>query len=121
MPTDPGIWFGMMGGILVTIIVAIICGLIALGGVVRFARTGSMSEAFNLSLILETIGKVGWGTYIIALIIMGIVVVAVSIAIGIIPIIGGIIQLIVTPWIGVFSMRYICMLFDTAGDSAPAL
>ncbi len=120
MPTAPGIWLGMMGGILLTIVVAFICGLIALGGVVRFARTGSVGEGFNFSAILETIGKIGWGTYIIALIIMGIVIFVVTIVISIIPFVGGILQLILAPWIGVFSMRYICMLFDTAGGSTPS-
>ena len=44
---------------LLFVIVAIITGLLATIGVVRFARTGSMGEAFNFGAILETIGKIG--------------------------------------------------------------
>lgn len=115
--TGYGAMWGMMGGILLTTIIAFILGLIALIGVVRFARTGSMGEAFNFSEILATIGKIGWGTYIIALIIMMVVVLAVTIVLSIIPIIGGIIQFIIGPPVGIFTMRYICLLYDSAGTA----
>jgi hypothetical protein len=41
---------------------------------IRLARTGSFNEAFNFSAILETIGKIGWIHYIIALIFIGILI-----------------------------------------------
>lgn len=112
-----GLIMGMMGGILLTVIVAFILGLFALVAVVRFARTGAMGEAFNFSEILATIGKIGWGTYILALIIMTILVFIVSLILGMIPIIGGILSFIFGPFIGVFSMRYVCLLYDSAGTA----
>ena len=39
-------------------------------GVVRFARTGSIGEAFNFSAIRATIAKIGWVPYIIALVVL---------------------------------------------------
>ncbi|OPY35931.1 MAG: hypothetical protein A4E35_02207 [Methanoregula sp. PtaU1.Bin051] len=107
----------MLGGILITVIVAFIFGLFAIIGVVRFARMGTMGEAFNLSAILAMIKKIGWVSYIIALLIMMIIVLVISIVLGIIPIIGGILQFIINPFIGVFTMRYICMLYDSAGTA----
>lgn len=112
-----GVLMGMMGGILLTVVVAFIVSLFALVGVVRFGRTGSMKEAFNFSAIRETIGKIGWGTYILALVIMMVLVGIVSIILGIIPIIGSILSFIFGPFIGVFSMRYICLLYDSAGTA----
>lgn len=112
-----GIFMGMMGGILLTVIVGFILGLFAIVGVVRFARTGSIGEAFNFNAILATIGKIGWGTYIIALIIMGVIVSVISIVLSFIPFIGGIIQFIIGPPISIFSARYICMLYDSAGTA----
>jgi hypothetical protein len=109
------VWMSMMGGILITLIVAFILGLFAIIGMVRFARTGSVGEAFNFSAILTTIGKIGWGGYIVALLIMTVVILIVTVVLGIIPIIGGIVQLIVNPFISVFTMRYICLLYDSAG------
>ena len=63
-----GLAGGAILGLILFVIVAIITGLLATIGIVRFARTGSMGEAFNFGAILETIGKIGWGGYIIALI-----------------------------------------------------
>ena len=42
--------------------------------IVRFARTGNFGDAFNFSAIFGHIGKIGWISYIIALIIGGVVV-----------------------------------------------
>ncbi len=108
---------GMLGGILLMIIVAFVCGLFAIIGVVRYARTGSFGEAFRFSAILETIHRIGWGAYIAALLIVMVIVMGISFILGVIPIIGGIIQLIINPFIGVFTMRYICLLYDSAGTA----
>jgi hypothetical protein len=110
-----GIFMGMMVGILLTVIVGFVIGLFAIVGVVRFARTGSMGEAFNFNAILATIGKIGWGTYIIALVIMGVIVTVISVVLSLIPFVGSIIQFIIGPAVSVFSARYICMLYDSAG------
>ena len=106
---------GIILGIIVAVILAFIIGLFAIIGVVRFARTGKMGEAFNFSEILATIRKIGWGAYILALIILFVLVFIVEFVAGIIPIIGSIITLIIAPWILVFTARYICILYDTAG------
>src|SRR4030042_1568403 len=47
--------------------------LIQFIGVIRFARTGKMGEAFNFGEILTTIEKIGWVPYITAILIMIIV------------------------------------------------
>jgi hypothetical protein len=102
-------------GLLVSTVLAIILALFAIIGIVRFARTGTMSEAFNFNAILATMSKIGSLGYIIALIILFILVFIVMILIGIIPYIGGLLQLLISPFIGVFIMRYICLLYDSAG------
>ena len=43
-------------------------------GAVRFARTDSFGEAFNFSAILAHIGRIGWGPYIVALIVLMVVI-----------------------------------------------
>jgi hypothetical protein len=62
-------------------LVEIIVGLIVPIASIRFARTNSFSEAFNIGAILEYIGKIGWINYIIALILVTLVI---AIPIGII-------------------------------------
>lgn len=110
---------GVLLGILVALIVGFIIGLIAIFGVVRFARTGSIGEAFNFSGILATIGRIGWGSYILALIVVVVIIVIVEIVLGIIPYIGVILQLIASPFITVFYSRYIALLYDS-GEVAVA-
>lgn len=108
---------GMIVGFLVFMIVAIITGLFATIGIIRFARTGSMGEAFNFGAILETIGKIGWVNYIIALIIAGIIVGIVEVVCMIIPYIGQIILFILLPVLTIFEARYLCLLYDAAGTA----
>lgn len=104
-------------GILIAVILAIILGLLALIGVVRFARTGKMGEAFNFGEIFATIGKIGWGTYILALIILIVIFGIIYVVLGLIPIVGAIIELIIGPFLMVFAARYICQLYDSAGTA----
>jgi hypothetical protein len=109
---------GMMIGLLIFFIVCVIIGLFEIIGIIRFARTGSMGEAFNFSAILATIAKIGWGSYIIALIVLLVVGVVFGIIVTIImmiPILGVLIYLcLIAPWT-LFCTRYMCQLYDSAG------
>jgi len=104
--------------LLLFLVVAIITGLLSIIGAVRFARTGSIGEAFNFGAILDTIGKIGWGSYIIALIVLIIVQIVIGIVLSIIamiPVLGGIIQFVLFAPISIFEYRYICQIYDAAG------
>lgn len=111
---------GMLLGFLVFLVVAIITSLLATIGIIRFARTGSMGEAFNFGEILSTIGKIGWGSYIIAMIVLVVVqfVIAIIISIfGLIPLLGILVELIFLAPISLFEARYLCQLYDAAGTA----
>jgi len=110
---------GVLFGVLVALVVGFIIGLFAIFGVVRFARTGSMGEAFNFRGIMTTIGRIGWGSYILALIVVVIIIVIAEVILGIIPYIGWFLQLIVSPLITIFYSRFIALLYDSAGEAAP--
>jgi hypothetical protein len=113
--------FGAMAlGVLVMFVLGVIIAVFEVIGIVRFARTGSIGEAFNISAILATINKIGWVPYIIALIVLMIVGIVVGIIVGIlsmIPILGIIIYLCLIAPITLLFMRYICLLYDSAGVS----
>lgn len=94
-------------------IVAFIFSLFGIIGMVRFARTGSMGEAFAFGEITNTIGKIGWVQYIIALIVLFIVIFVIYAVIGLIPVIGGLINLIIAPYIVMMTSRYYSNLYDT--------
>jgi len=119
---DPNVMMAAIGamliGFVVVFILAIIIALFEMIGVVRFARTGSIGEAFNFSAILATIGKIGWVTYIIALIVYIIVAVIFGIIVTIlmmIPILGIILYLCLIPPFALLATRYFCLVYDSAG------
>jgi len=119
---------GFMVILLVTAcILAIVISIFSFLGVVRFSRSGSIGEAFNFSAILAHIVRIGWFSYILALIIITIIGYIFSMILNIfsfIPVIGDIIQLFVMIVLYVpftlFSARFSCLVYD-AGDNKPQL
>lgn len=99
------------------VIVAIVIGLIIATAYVRFARTDRMGEAFNFNAIFAHIGRIGWITYIIALIIMGIIVGIIETICILIPTIGIIILFIILPILVLFYSRYLTLLYESAGSA----
>ena len=111
----------MLLGIPVLLVVGIVVALFATIAAVRFARTDSFGEAFNVSAILAHIGRIGWGPYVIALIVLiavGFVVSFVVGLLGMIPILGFLIWIAISPAISIFAARYVTLLYDSA--PAPA-
>jgi hypothetical protein len=111
--------FGTMAiGLLIMLVLAIIIAAFEIIGVVRFARTGSIGEAFNFGAILATIGKLGWVPYIIAIVVLGVVGIIFGIIVTIlmmIPLLGIILYIcLIAPWT-LFISRYVCQLYDAAG------
>jgi len=113
-----GLLLGIFFGSLIIVIVAVIIGLFTATAFIRFARTGSFSEAFNISEIISHIGKIGWMTYIVALLMLVIMVGIVTVVSLVIPYIGFVVFLILLPFLGVFTARYLSLLYDLAGTPA---
>ncbi len=113
--------FALFGSIILGIIIALIIGFILMLfstiGIIRFSRTKRVGEAFNFSAILSKIRSIGWGSYILALIILLVIVIVVEIILSVIPFIGPILQIIFAPAISIFAARYICLLYDYGIES----
>ena len=117
--TIGGLIIAVLMGAIILIIVAIITWLIVITAGVRFARTDSIGEAFNFGVIFTHIGKIGWMTYIIALLmilitLVNIVIICLVINM-VIPYTGIILLLILLPFLCLFSPRYITLLYESAG------
>jgi len=108
---------GIGMGFFITVIIAIICGLFAAIGIVRFARTEKAGEAFAFGEIRDTIGKIGWASYIIALIVLGIVIFTLTFILLAIPFIGWILLFAAAPFLNILSARFISNLYDCAGTA----
>ena len=109
--------------LLVEMILFIIVMLFGIIGSVRFSRSGSIREGIRFSAIRTTIGNIGWGAYILAII--GFIVLAIVYAIatailGFIPYIGWVIVLVVTPLFTIFSARYFTVVYDQ-GEKQPVV
>jgi hypothetical protein len=119
---DPMLALGSLGiGMIIVFIVAIIISLISAIGMIRFAQKDSMGQAFAFGAILEHIGKIGWGSYIIALIVLwivGIVFSVITTILSAIPIIGWLIMLFLYPVWTIFAARYMTLIYESA--PAPA-
>jgi hypothetical protein len=122
MMSDPLAALGTVGiGIVIALIVGIIISLISAIGIIRFAKTGSMGQAFAFGAILEHIGRIGWGSYIIALIVLMVVALVFGFIVGIlgmIPVLGWLITLFLYPAWYIFAARYMTQIYESA--QAPA-
>jgi len=84
-------------------------------GAIRFARTGSVREAFDVLAIRETMGRIGILNYFIALAIITLFGMAYSLglhAVSLVPFIGGIIALWLWPPMIVFLVRFMAHFCD---------
>lgn len=96
----------------ILIIIALLFGIL---GVIRFARTNSISEGINFSQILTQIRTIGWGNYIIALVLFAVaaaIYFVVVMVIAFIPYIGWIFILVVNPFFTIFVARYFTLIYE---------
>jgi hypothetical protein len=111
---------GMLLGLLIFLVVAFICALFGTIGIIRFARTGSVGEAFNFVEIKEMIGRIGWGAYIIALVVMFVAQLVISIILSVItmvPVLGLLIEFILVAPVALFEARYLALVYESAGTA----
>lgn len=109
--------------IFIAVILAIVITLLSFIGIVRFARTNSISEAFNFSAIIAHIRRIGWINYIIALItisVIGYIFGTILNFFSYIPIIGIFVELFLTgifyvPFI-LFSARFSALVYNTGEE-----
>lgn len=109
----------VIGGVAVACIVLFLIILISTIGIIRMARMNRFLEAFNFSAILSTIKNIGWGTYILGLIIISVITFILSLVvewIGQLHIIGLIIELIVWPLLFIFEARYLTLMYESSGE-----
>lgn len=116
--TIGGLIIAILLGAIILVIVAISIWLIVMTAGVRFARTDTIGESFNFGAIFTHIGRIGWMTYTIALLMILIILVNITIICLIInmviPYMGIILFLILLPFLSLFSPRYITMLYESS-------
>lgn len=111
-----------LSGLLLLIVIAIVQVLIilfavnyAVIGATRFARTGSVREAFHLIAIKETFSRIGIVNYYVGLGIIVVVFVLLTAALNVaalVPVVGPLIPLALGPVVTVFCTRFIAHFCD---------
>jgi hypothetical protein len=109
--------------LLVILIVWLGLMLLSTIGVVRFARTGRMGEAFRLGAILDDIRAIGWGNYLLALTILWIIALvfhACVAAVQSVPVAGWVVGLFLMPAWGIYSVRFIAVMYEQGVGVSPS-
>ena len=110
---------GMILSLAIIFLVSILITLFLFMGIIRLGQTGKLGEAFNFSAINKAISTgVGWLGYIGYCILLWIIILIYGIVIGllnVIPIVGIILALIITPLVSVFATAYLRNIY-TAGN-----
>lgn len=120
-PSGTAIGLALLLG-LVQIVLSIAISLISIIASIRFARTDDFGEAFNISAILAHIGRIGWGSYIVALIVLYLALFVFFIAMAILGVLtfglGFLLFFALAPAFSIFVARYVTRIYDSA--PAPA-
>ncbi len=120
---DPMMFWGLIVGNLVFIIVALIIGLIEVIAIANMAyNDGELGAAFRFSDIMNIIANIGWGKYIATYIVIAIIgaigffigMLTMFILIGII-----LLPLVIAPYIAMFGSRAIGLLVASSIEAEP--
>jgi hypothetical protein len=107
--------------VLVALILVLFVLLFAILGAIRFSRTGSIREGIRASAILSTIRRMGWVSYIVALIVfavVGVIYALITTVLSLIPYIGWVLVLIIAPFFSIFFARYFTLVYDQGEPQA---
>lgn len=115
---DPMMFWGLIAGNIVFLIVALIIGLIEVIAIANMAyNDGELGAAFRFSDILNIIANIGWGKYIAIYIVIAIIG-AIGFFIGILTmfiLIGFLLlPLVIAPYIAMFGSRAIGLLVESS-------
>jgi len=105
LPVIPVIsWLVAVPMLIIGVLLAFFVAIIVTMAIVNMVRKDSFGKAFAIGEILGIVGRIGWGTYVLWLIVLFICALIVG-AIGSIPVIGWILSLAIGPIFGVFVAR----------------
>ena len=101
---------------LIGVLLAFFFGILLSMAIVNMLKKDSFGEVFAFGKILDIIGKVGWGTYILWLLVIFVCSAVVAI-IGGIPVVGWFLSLILAPVFGVFVGRSASLVYMEGTES----
>jgi len=117
---NPDVWASAVAaavtGIVIAAVVWVIISFISMFAIVRFAHTGSFLQAFSFGAIFSHIGRIGWGSWIVAVIILALIGLVYAVVTGLIisvPVAGWIVNLFLGVAYGIFHARYLVEAYES--------
>jgi len=104
--------FGGVALVLVGVIVAFLMLILLAAGVAHMIKSNSFGKAFAFSEILRLIARIGWGKYLVWIILVAIIAFVVGAGVGSIPYVGWIISAIIAPPLMIFFFRSLGILYS---------
>ncbi len=105
--------------LLIGLLLAFFFGILLSMAIVNMLKKDSFGEVFAFGKILAIIGKIGWGTYILWLLVIFVCSVVVA-AVGGLPVVGWILSFIVAPVFGIFVGRSASLVYLEGTESEEA-
>jgi hypothetical protein len=100
------------------IVASFLIAIIAVVGIVHMVKQDRFTKAFAVNEILGIIGRIGWGSYLLWLIVLFVISMIYSL-IGGIPYVGWLITLVSMPLFLTFTARSAALTYEEAGGAAP--
>jgi hypothetical protein len=125
-PTGAGIAaLSILGGtgivlLLIGLILAFLMLIILAAGIAHMVKTGKFSKAFAFGEIFKLIGKIGWGKYLVWIILV-VIISCILGAVYSVPYVGWLIAIIVGPVLAVFIFRSLGILYNDGQNSPNSL
>jgi hypothetical protein len=112
----PFSWLLAVPMLVIGVLLAFFISIILMTAVVHMVRTDSFSKAFSVGEILNIIRRIGWGSYILWLIVIFTLTVIVG-SVGQTPGIGWLLSAIISPILGVFVSRSASITYSSGNPS----
>jgi len=109
--------------LLVILTVWLLLMLLSTIGVIRFARTGRMREAFRARAILGDIRAIGWGNYLLALTILWLISMIFHAGVALfysVPFAGWVVALFLMPAWRMYSVRFTALIYEQGVAGSPS-
>ncbi len=103
-------WIIVVPLLIIGTVLAFFLAIIFAMAIVNMVRKNSFGKAFAVGEITSLIGRIGWSTYLLWIIVIFVIAVIVEL-IGSIPVVGWIIALVLSPLFGIFSARSASLVY----------
>ena len=98
----------------IEIIVLIVTMMVLLMALIRFAKAQRFGAAFEFKELFNVIGTIGWLTYLVNIIVIGIVITVIYLILLLIPVVGWVLLIVIMPFLMIWEAKFFATLYESA-------